>query len=195
MTFGLAHLAGMFGVVAFGAVVPVVPTGAAVSVTAVLAASDHPLLVLVVVAVGAAGAYVGDLVTYAVLRFAGEGLSRRVRWLREDAQAAALRRFRSEIAAHELRTLLLSRLVPGGRVPVLLAAAIGGYPLRRYAMADLAAALLWSVVYAAIGLFGRTLFPEPWQGVVAALVVIVVISLIPPFWRRVTNSPAEVSSR
>jgi membrane protein DedA with SNARE-associated domain len=194
MTFGLAQLAGMFGVVAFGAVVPVLPTGAAVSVTAVLAASDHALLVLVVVAVGAAGAYFGDLVTYAVLRFAGEGLSRRVRWLQEDAQAAALQRFGSEIAAHELRTLLLSRLVPGGRIPVLLAAAIGGYPFRRYVMADLAAALLWSIVYAAIGLFGRTVFPEPWQGAVAAVVLIIVISLIPPIWRRISNSPAEADA-
>jgi membrane protein DedA with SNARE-associated domain len=84
--------------------------------------------------------------------------------------------------------------VPGGRIPVLLAAAIGGYPFRRYVMADLAAALLWSIVYAAIGLFGRTVFPEPWQGAVAAVVLIIVISLIPPIWRRISNSPAEADA-
>ncbi len=164
MSIGLAHLAGMFGVVAFGAVVPVLPTGAAVSVAAVLAVSGNPFLVIAVVLVGAAGAYSGDLVTYAALRFAGDTLSRRIRWLHEDAQAAALQRFRDQISAHELRTLLLSRLVPAGRLPVLLAAAIGGYPFRRYVTADLGAALLWSIVYAAIGLLGRSVFPRAVAG-------------------------------
>jgi membrane protein DedA with SNARE-associated domain len=190
VTIGIAHLAGMFGIVAFGAVVPVLPTGAAVSVGAALAASGNPLLVVAVVLVGAAGAYLGDLVTYAALRFAGDALSRRIRWLRKDAQVAALQRFRAEIAAHELRTLLLSRLVPAGRLPVLVAAAIGGYPFRRYVTADLAAAVLWSIVYAAIGLLGHSVFPKPWQGVVAAIVLVVVISLIAPIRRRLTNAPA-----
>jgi membrane protein DedA with SNARE-associated domain len=194
MSIGIAHLAGMFGVVAFGAVIPVLPTGAAVSVAAVLAASGNPLLVVAVVLVGAAGAYLGDLVTYAALRFAGDALSRRVRWLHKDAQVAALQRFRNEIAARELRTLLLSRLVPGGRLPVLVAAAIGGYPFRRYVTADLAAALLWSIVYAAIGLLGHSVFPEPWQGVVAAIVLVVVISLIPPIWRRIVSTPVDADA-
>jgi membrane protein DedA with SNARE-associated domain len=150
---------------------------------------------LVVVLVGAAAAYLGDLTTYAVLRYAGDALSRRVRWLHKDAQAAALDRFRDEIAEHELRTLLLSRLVPGGRVPVLLAAAIGGYPFRRYAAADLAAALLWSIVYAAIGLFGRSVFPEPWEGVVAAVVLVVAVSLAPLLWRKLHSASAVSPNR
>ena len=129
----MGYLATMFGVVAFGAVVPVVPTGAAVSVGAVLGVSDHIVLLPIVVGVGAAGAYVGDLVVYAALRFFGERLSARIAWLHADARAAALARFQDQIAQHELRTLLLSRLVPGGRIPVLLAAALGGYPFRRYA--------------------------------------------------------------
>ncbi len=188
MTFGVGPLAGMFGVVAFGAVVPVLPTGAAVSVAAVLAADDNPLLLVVVVLVGAAGAYVGDIVTYGVLRYAGDALSSRVPWLRADARAAALDRFGEAIAAHELRTLLLSRLVPAGRIPVLLAAAIGGYPLRRYMTADVAAVLLWSLVYSAIGIAGGSLFAEPWQGVVAAIALVLLISAAPALWRRVTAS-------
>jgi membrane protein DedA with SNARE-associated domain len=186
VSIGPAHLGAMFGVVAFGAVVPVVPTGAAVSVTAVLA--DNPVLLLAVVLVGAAGAYVGDLITYAVLRMAGEQLARRVAWLRDEARAAALARFQEQISAHELRTLLLSRLIPGGRVPVLLAAAIGGYPFRRYVMADLGAAVLWSAVYAGIGLAGRSVFPQTWEGVLAAVVLVVLASLVPPAWRRVSNA-------
>jgi membrane protein DedA with SNARE-associated domain len=185
MSVGVVHLATMFGVVAFGAVVPVVPTGAAVSVTAVLA--TNVLVLGAVVLVGAAGAYVGDLITYAVLRVAGEQLARRVAWLRADARAAAIGRFQRQITAHELRTLLLSRLVPGGRIPVLLAAALGGYSFRRYVVADLVAAVLWSAVYAGIGLAGRSIFPETWQGVLAAVALVVLASVVPSGWRRLAR--------
>jgi len=180
--FGLRELASEFGVVAFGAVVPVLPTGAAVSVAAVLA--NNPFELALAVLVGAAGAYVGDLATYAVLRMFGARLSARVSWLHHDAQEAAIERFQEQIEHHELRTLLLSRLVPGGRVPVLLAAALGGYRVHRYAIADLAAAALWAVVYAALGVVGGSIFPEPWQGVVAAIALVVVFSGLNTLWRR-----------
>lgn len=192
---GIGYLLGLFGIVAFGAIVPVVPTGAAVSVAAVLATSDNLVLLPVVVAVGAAGAYVGDLVTYAALRLTGDGLARRVRWLRDEARADALARFRQAIEHHELRTLLLSRLVPGGRVPVLLGAALGGYSFRRYMPAALAAAALWSAVYAAIGLAGRSIFPEPWQGVLAAIGLVGLVGVAPPLWRRVSARRAGPASR
>jgi membrane protein DedA with SNARE-associated domain len=193
-TFGVGYLLGVFGVVAFGAVVPIVPTGAAVSVGAVLAVEDHWWLLPVVIGVGAIGAYLGDLVVYAALRLAGEQLSRHVAWLREDARQAALARFRRQIAQHELRTLLLSRLVPAGRIPVLLAAALGGYPFRRYASADVGAALLWSAVYAGIGVAGRSVFPETWEGVVAAIVLVLLVSAGPALWRRLARRPVEASS-
>ena len=194
MSFGAPHLAAIFGTVAFGAVVPVVPTGAAVSVGAVLSARHSVVLLVLVVVAGAAGAYLGDIVTYAVLRVAGDRLSNRVSWLRPDRRAAALERFQEQIRKHELRTLLVSRLVPAGRVPVLLAAAVGGYPWRRYVSADIGAALLWSVVYAAIGLLGRSVFPQEWEGVVAAVVIVLLISAGPPLWRRILERRGPVAA-
>lgn len=173
---GLAYLLGLFGVVAFGAVIPVVPTGAAVSVAAALAHWHSPGALALVVLFGAAGAYTGDVITYGVLRAAGEPLARRVGWLRSGSTSDTLQRLRSQVEEHELRVLLLSRLVPGGRVPVLLAAALGGYSWRRFVAADLAAAALWASVYATIGLGGRALFPEPWQGAVAAVVLVLTVS-------------------
>jgi membrane protein DedA with SNARE-associated domain len=189
--FGAGYLLGLFGVVAFGAVVPVVPTGAAVSVGAVLSTSDHIPLLALVILVGAAGAYLGDLIVYAVLRLAGQGLRRRIKWLQVESHAATLDRIQQQISERELRTLLLSRLVPGGRVPVLLAAALGGYSFRRYVIADLGAATLWSVVYAAIGLAGRSIFPEPWQGVLAAIVLVALLSAAGPGWRRLNRHRSE----
>jgi membrane protein DedA with SNARE-associated domain len=181
---GIGSLLGLTGVVAFGAVVPVVPTGAAVSVAAALGERSNILVFLVVVAFGALGAYLGDIATYAVLRFAGEPLRRRVRWLRVGHSADTLARLRQRVEEHELAVLLSSRLVPGGRVPVLLAVALGGYSWRRFAVADIAAAALWSFVYALIGVAGRAVFPRPWQAAVAAIVLVLLVSGANTLWTR-----------
>ncbi|MDN5853782.1 MAG: hypothetical protein L0K86_13240, partial [Actinomycetia bacterium] len=121
LTFG--YLVGMFAIVAFGSFIPVLPTGAAVSVAAVLAEHNVAELVLVVL-VGAVGAYIGDIATFAVLSLAGESLAQRVGWLSRDKSAERLTRLRTRVEDNEVRVLLLSRLVPAGRIPVRLAAAL-----------------------------------------------------------------------
>jgi membrane protein DedA with SNARE-associated domain len=183
-SLSLGHLLGLTGVVAFGAVIPIVPTGAAVSLAAAVGERDNVLLLLLVVAFGAVGAYTGDIVTYAALRFAGAPMAKRVGWLKEGTPAEAIDKLTEQVREHELRVLLLSRLVPGGRVPVLLAAALGGYSWRRFAIADIGAATLWSAVYAAIGVAGRAVFPKPWQGAVAAICLVLLVSLGGTLWRR-----------
>jgi len=189
----LGTLAWLSLVVAFGAVVPVVPTGAAVSGAAALAFHDNPLLIVLVIAAGAAGAYVGDLVMYAMCRAGGEQLARRLRWLRDEEHLAAVK---ERLQRSQVPVLLVSRLLPGGRVPVLLAAAFIGLSWRTFVVANLPACALWSGVYAAIGLAGGSIFPEPWQGVVAAVVVILVVNQALTWWnrRRATTSPSTSSA-
>jgi membrane protein DedA with SNARE-associated domain len=78
-------------------------------------------------------------------------------------------------------------LIPGGRVPVLLAAGLAGYRWERFALVDLTASSLWAAVYMAIGLLGYALFDEPWQGVVAAIVLVIlttVVTRVIQRWRR-----------
>jgi membrane protein DedA with SNARE-associated domain len=162
-------------VVAFGAIVPIIPTGAAVSGAAALAFHDHPLLILLVIGAGAAGAYVGDLVMYAMCRAGGEQLARRLRWLRDEEHLAAVK---ERLHKSQIPVLLVSRLLPGGRVPVLLAAAFLGLSWRTFVVANVPACLLWSVVYAGIGVAGGSIFPEPWEGVVAAIILGLIISQV-----------------
>ncbi len=161
--------------VAFGAILPILPTGAAVSAAAVVAAHQSVPSLVTVVAAGAVGAYIGDGVTYAVLRRGGEGAARRMPGLRAEGVP---QRTADRLAARPIPVLLVSRLIPGGRVPVLLAAALFRVPWRHFAVANAAAVLLWSVVYASIGLAGRAIFPEPWQGIVAAVIVVLLLSLV-----------------
>jgi membrane protein DedA with SNARE-associated domain len=175
VTAQLGALGWLFLVVSFGAIVPVVPTGAAVSSGAALAFHNNPLVIVLVIVAGAAGAYVGDLVMYAMCRAGGEQLARRLRWLRDEEHLAAVK---ERLAKSQIPVLLVSRLLPGGRVPVLLAAAFLGLPWRVFVVANLPACALWSVVYAGIGVAGGSIFPEPWEGVVAAVLLVVVISQI-----------------
>jgi len=179
----------LWGVVAFGAVVPVLPTGAAVSAAAVLAIDTHVWEVVPVVLVGGLGAYTGDLVTYGVLSAAGAPLARRLGWLHADDPGpgepeSRLDRLREQIEKRELRTLLVSRLVPGGRVPVLLVAALTGYPWWRFASAAVLAALLWSVVYAVVGIAGGSVFADTSTAIVVAMVAALLVSVVPGLVRR-----------
>ncbi|RZU49215.1 membrane protein DedA with SNARE-associated domain [Krasilnikovia cinnamomea] len=188
----LQALSWLFLVVSFGAIVPVVPTGAAVSGAAALAMHTHPLTIVLVIAVGAAGAYAGDLVMYAMCRAGGEQLARRLRWLRDQERLAAMK---VRLHRSQVPVLVVSRLLPGGRVPVLLAAAVLGLSWRTFVVANAPACLLWSVLYAGIGVAGGSIFPEPWQGVLAAIVLVVLITQVVSLVnrRRAAREPAPAN--
>jgi membrane protein DedA with SNARE-associated domain len=167
-------MAWLFAVVSFGAIVPIVPTGAAVSGAATLAFHEHhPLTIVLVIAAGAAGAYAGDLVMYGMCRFGGEQLARRLRWLRDEEHLSAVK---VRLQKSQVPVLLVSRLIPGGRVPVLLAAAFVGLSWRTFVAANAPACALWAGVYAGIGVAGGSIFPRPWEGVVAAVLLILVVN-------------------
>ena len=189
MTATLGAVGWLLLVVAFGAIVPVVPTGAAVSGAAALAFHDNPPTVLFVVLAGAAGAYVGDLVMYAMCRAGGESLARRLRWLRDPERLAQMQ---ERLRESEVPVLLVSRLLPGGRVPVLLAAGFLGLRWRTFVSANAPACALWSLVYAGIGVLGGSVLPEPWQGVVAAILLVLIITQLVNLWNRRRTERADV---
>ncbi|MEU8226861.1 VTT domain-containing protein [Kribbella sp. NPDC048915] len=182
--FDLWYLIVLAGAVLLGAVLPVLPTGAAVSAGAVLASHSNPIGLVGVLIAGTAGAYVGDLIVYAGCRFGGERLAGRVGWLRNNGSLDSLR---DRLSSHEVSVLLTSRLIPGGRVPVLLAAGLAGYRWERFAVVDLAASSLWAAVYMAIGLVGYALFDDPWEGVVAAIVLVILTTALSGVIRRRRN--------
>jgi membrane protein DedA with SNARE-associated domain len=189
--FGWVYLAALAGAVLIGAVLPVLPTGAAVSAGAVLASHHNPIGLVGVLIAGAAGAYAGDLIVYAACRAGGETLAKKVGWLRNNA---SLDNLRERLAKHEITVLLTSRLIPGGRIPVLLAAGISGYRWHRFAVVDLIASSVWSAVYMAIGLLGYALFDKPWQGVVAAIVLVLLTTVISSLIQRLRKKSAAPSA-
>ena len=178
----------LFLLVLIGALVPVVPTGALVSSAAVVAFHQTAPFALALVFVTASlAAFCGDAALYSLGR-RGMRSKNGSRWLeaiRSRAPEERLARAQAKLAEHGTTVLVLSRLVPAGRIPVMLACLLAKWPLRRFARGNLPACLAWAVTYQLIGILGGSLFPEPWQGVVAVVVLTLLISAAPGVWRRV----------
>jgi membrane protein DedA with SNARE-associated domain len=178
----------LFLLVVLGSLVPVVPTGALVSGAAVVALHQSvPALALAaVLAVGATAAFLGDITLYWLGRRGvdSESGSRWLERLREHAPPQRLGQAQDKLREHGVAVLVVSRLVPAGRIPVMLACLLGRMRTRQFVRGDLPACLAWTVTYQLIGVLGGSLFPEPWEGVVAAVALTVLISAAPAVWRR-----------
>ncbi|MET8471644.1 DedA family protein [Streptomyces sp. NPDC006422] len=184
----------LFLLVFFGALVPVIPTGALVSSAAVVAFHhSEPLSLLFVFVVAALAAFLGDIVLYWLGR-RGMRSKNGSRWLeaiRSRAPEERLAQAQDKLADHGVTVLVLSRLVPAGRIPVMLACLLAKMPLRRFARGNLPACLAWAATYQVIGILGGSLFPEPWQGVVAAIALTVLISAAPSLWRKARGRESD----
>lgn len=177
----------LFLLVLVGALVPVVPTGALVSSAAVVAFHQTaPFSLLLVFLVASVAAFLGDIALYWLGR-RGMGSRNGSRWLeaiRRRAPEDRLAQAQAKLDDHGVAVLVLSRLMPAGRIPVMLACLLAKMPLRRFARGNLPACLAWAVTYQLIGILGGSLFKEPWEGVLAAVVLTLLISVVPSVWRR-----------
>jgi len=181
----------LFLLVLFGALVPVIPTGALVSSAAVVAFHQTaPFSLLLVFVTASVAAFLGDATLYWLGR-RGMKSKNGSRWLaaiRARAPEDRLEQAQAKLGEHGVAVLVLSRLVPAGRIPVMLACLLAKWPMRRFARGNLPACLAWAATYQVIGILGGSLFPEPWEGVLAAVALTVVISAAPSVWKRVRSA-------
>ncbi|MEU0194200.1 VTT domain-containing protein [Streptomyces afghaniensis] len=178
----------LFVLVLIGALVPVIPTGALVSSAAVVAVHQTaPFSLAMVFVTASLAAFLGDAALYWLGR-RGMKSKNGSRWLeaiRARAPEDRLEQAQTKLAEHGVAVLVLSRLVPAGRIPVMLACLLAKWPMRRFSRGNLPACLAWAVTYQLIGILGGSLFDEPWEGVVAAIALTLVISAVPSLVRRV----------
>ena len=176
----------LFAGVALGAIVPVIPTGALVSTAAVTSLhSAHPWTAAVVIVIGALAALVGDMVLFGLCSLpVGERLLGR---LRARTKPAVLERYHRQLDEHGIGVLILSRLLPGGRIPIMVATLVLGVTWRWYLAGDAVAAVAWAVTYAAIGVLSGSLFDEQWKGIALAIGLVVLVSVGPAVVRAVRH--------
>jgi len=186
----------LFLLVVLGSLVPVVPTGALVSSAAVVAFHQtEPVALAVVFGVAALAAFLGDVALYwlGLRGVRSRGGSRVLHRLQERVDDGTLDRSQRQLEEHGAAVLVLSRLIPAGRLPVMVACLLAEMPLRRFVRGDIVACLAWAASYQLIGILGGSLFPEPWQGVALAVGLTFAIAAGPGVVRRLRRPPQEVS--
>jgi membrane-associated protein len=148
----------LFGICAGDAVLPLLPSETAMIVCGIQAARGQ-LSLGWVLALGAAGAFCGDNLSYAGGRwignpvidrfFTGERARERLDWAK---------RFLKERGSY---VLIVARFVPGGRTATTFTAGVVRFQwLRRFAPFVLVAAVLWATYGGLLGYLGGRLFRD-----------------------------------
>ena len=186
----------LFLLVVLGSLVPVVPTGALVSGAAVVAFHQtEPVALAVVFGVASFAAFLGDVALYwlGLRGMRSRGGSRVLHRLQDRVDDHMLERSQRQLDEHGAAVLVLSRLIPAGRLPVMVACLLAEMPLRRFVRGDVFACLAWAATYQLIGILGGSLFPEPWQGVALAVGLTFAIAAGPSIVRRLRRPPQEAA--
>jgi membrane protein DedA with SNARE-associated domain len=179
----------IFGLVLLGSILPVVPTGAVVGAGAAVATTTDHLSLPLVVLVAAAAALTGDLITFAICRSGGPSV---VRWISRGQHPERVEEVRDQFRRHGWQIIVVGRLLPAGRIPVLLAAGALAYPWRRLVPAASVATLLWSIAYAMLGVLSGGIFDSPLLATLLATLLVLVVSAVLNLIgsRRRRNAPA-----
>lgn len=137
-----------------------------VGAATVSVATGEPYLLLLI-AVAALGAIVGDNITYQFGRKLG---TTRFQWMRTERATTAVDWASRGLDRRGALLILTARYIPVGRIAVNLTAGATGYPLRRFVPLSLAAGVTWAVYYALFGIVaGRWLQDQPLLAIVLAL--------------------------
>ena len=159
--------AALFAFAAIDAFFPIVPSESLVITAGVFAASGEPSLVGIILA-AAAGAFVGDHISYFIGRTAGERLMRRAK--PGSRKEAAWARGHKLLEERGGAILVVCRYIPGARTAVTLTSGAVAYRLRSFSFFDAIAALSWGTYSALVGYIGGEAFEEdPWKGLALGL--------------------------
>lgn len=170
------------GSVAFGSIIPVLPTGPIVAAAAAYAWTQGGVALLPVLVISTVAAFVGDVVTFAASRSQG---SRLLGWLARRHPSERLDSMRARLAESAWRLLIVGRVLPAGRIPVLLAAGAVRYPWRSFLPVGVLAAAIWAAMYAVLGIAGGSVFTTPLNAVIAAVVLSILVAVVPTLVQRV----------
>jgi membrane-associated protein len=163
----------LLGIAALDVIFPVVPSETSVILAGVIAATGDLVLVLVI-AFAAAGAILGDNISYLIGRTLGPRVVRRF--------FHGERRKRIDWAENQIQErgpylIIVGRFIPGGRTVITLAAGLLAMPWRKFIAFDVAAGLVWASYAALLGYVGGRTFEEnPLKGFVIAFAVALAIT-------------------
>lgn len=159
----------VLGIAALDAFFPIVPAETAVIAAGALTAAGD-LELGAIIAVAAAGALIGDHISYAVGRTIGPRAQRR--FFARGAARSRLDWARRQLVERGGSLLVVARFIPGGRTAATFTSGLVEMPWRRFVRFDLLAVVIWACFAAVLGHAGGAAFEDdPGIAIVLALVV------------------------
>ena len=166
----------IFAVSMIDAFFPVVPSESVV-ITAGNLASSGDLRLLGVIAAAAGGAIVGDNISYAIGKYAGEHTVKRL--FRSDKARRGFEWAEQQLERRGFYIIVIARFIPGGRTAVTFSS---GYthamPWRKFIVADVCAGLIWGTYAAMLGYVGgKTFEDQPWKGLFLGFLIAIGVAV------------------
>ena len=174
----------IFIVAVIDAFFPLVPSETVLVIGGSFAASGDLNLLFVILA-GAAGAIIGDNISYGIGSLVGERTVKR--WFRSEKAHKRLEWAERTLDERGAYIILLARFIPGGRTAVTFSAGyIPTFSWRRFIVYDVIAGVIWATYAAMLGyLFGKTFEEHPVWGVFLALAIALTFGLVVEVVRHV----------
>ena len=168
---------------AIDALLPIVPSETAIITLGVATAGSADPRIGILIALAAAGAWCGDNFNYLLGRWFGPWVVRRfLSGERGKKQRAWAERSLDHYGA---RLIIACRFIPGGRTAVTLTCGLIAYNRRSFMGSTAVAAVIWACYAFFIGRLGGKAFEDkPWAGLLLALGVVLVVSVIVEVVRR-----------
>jgi membrane protein DedA with SNARE-associated domain len=181
----------ILGVAAVDAFFPLVPSETLVVVGGNLASSGDLVLWLVILS-GAAGAILGDNISYGIGSWVGERTVKRI--FRSEKAHKRLEWAERTLDERGAYIILIARFIPGGRTAVTFSAGyVHSLSWRRFILYDVVACLLWATYAALLGYFGGKTFEDhPLWGVGVALGIALTLALVVEVVRHLRQRRAAV---
>jgi membrane-associated protein len=165
----------VFAIAMLDAFFPIVPSEAT-AIAAGVVAGTGGLAVEIVILAAAAGALVGDNISFGIGHFLGGRVERRF-FSGEKAQKR-LAWARSMLDRRGGYLIVVARFIPGGRTATTFTAGlVETFPWTRFLRYDAIACAIWGSYTVLLGYFGgRTFEQEPWKGLLLAFGVALAVT-------------------
>ena len=166
----------IFAVAAVDAFFPLVPSETLMVIGGNLASSDDLVLWLVIVS-GAAGAVLGDNISYGIGTLVGERTVKR--WFSGEKAHKRFEWAERTLDERGAYIIIIARFIPGGRTAVTFSAGyVHSLTWRRFIVYDVIAGVIWATYAALLGYFGGKTFEDhPLWGVALALGIALTLGL------------------
>jgi membrane-associated protein len=157
----------VFGVAMLDAFFPLVPSETVAITSGVLAGSGELSLPLCILC-AAAGAIVGDNISYGIGTWLGEHTVKRL--FRGERSHRAFEWAERMLAERGTYLVVVARFIPGGRTATTFSAGyVQSFSWRRFVLADAVAGLFWGNYTVLLGYIGGKAFADaPWKGLLIA---------------------------